>query len=176
MTDVVPIAEEHIPGFHRALDTVCKERRFLARFEAPPLDSTRAFVRPNIANGGPQFVALDGEPVVGWCDICPSDKPAFRHCGTMGMGVLSEYRHRGLGTRLLAAAIARAREIGLERVELEVYERNEPAVALYRKLGFQVEGRKIRSCKIDGIYDNDLLMALFLQQADGPRPRPEIIA
>jgi ribosomal protein S18 acetylase RimI-like enzyme len=131
---VVPIEERHIAGFHQAL----------------------------VRNGVPQIVALDGEVVVGWCDICPSGKPAFSHCGTLGMGVLPAYRHQGLGTRLLAAAMARARESGLERVELEVYESNAPAIALYRKLGFQQEGRKVRSCRIDGVYENDLLMALFL--------------
>jgi ribosomal protein S18 acetylase RimI-like enzyme len=162
VVDVVPMEEKHIPGFHRALDVVCRERKYLARLEAPPLASTRAFVQHNIANGFAHFVAVDGETVVGWCDICPSDKPVFAHCGTLGMGILPGYRHQGLGTRLIAAAIARAREMGLERVELQVYERNEPAVALYRKVGFQVEGRKIRSSRIDGVYDNDLLMALFL--------------
>jgi len=163
MVEIVPIEEKHVEGFHAALDAVCRERGYLARFEAPPLESTREFVRRNISRGFPQLVAVDGERVVGWCDITPSDKPIFAHCGSMGMGILPAYRHQGIGKRLLAAAIERAREIGLERVELEVFERNAPAVALYRKMGFQLEGRKIRSSKIDGVYDNDLIMALFLK-------------
>jgi ribosomal protein S18 acetylase RimI-like enzyme/SAM-dependent methyltransferase len=160
--EIVPILEAHIPGFHRALYAVCRERKYLARFEAPPLESTRAFVLHNIGQGVPQVVALDGETVVGWCDISPSAKDVFRHCGTLGMGILAPYRHRGTGTRLLAAALTRAREAGIERVELEVYESNAAAIALYRKMGFREEGRKIRSCRIDGRYDNDILMVLFL--------------
>ena len=65
MVDVVPIQENHIEGFHSALDSVCKDRKYLARYEAPPLDSTRKFVKRNIRNGEPQFVALDGGKVVG---------------------------------------------------------------------------------------------------------------
>ena len=162
MIGIVLIRAEHVSSFHSALDAVCRERRYLARLEAPPIEATRAFVLHNIEKGVPQFVALDGEAVVGWCDICPSNKEAFRHCGTLGMGVLAFFRRQGIGRRLLVATLGRAREVGLERVELEVYESNGAAVALYRKLGFQLEGRKVRSCKIDGRYDNDLLMALFL--------------
>ena len=46
--DIVPIEEGHIEGFHRTLDFVARERRYLAFLEAPPLESTRAFVLGNI--------------------------------------------------------------------------------------------------------------------------------
>ncbi len=42
--DIVPIEESHIDGFHRALDFVARERRYLAYLEAPPPERTRAFV------------------------------------------------------------------------------------------------------------------------------------
>ncbi len=42
--DIVPIEESHIDGFHRTLDFVARERRYLAFLEGPPLVSTRAFV------------------------------------------------------------------------------------------------------------------------------------
>ena len=83
---VVPIAEQHIEGFHQCLDSVARERRYLGFLEAPPLESTRQFVQSNIASGVPQFVALDGERVVGWCDISPSRRQGFAHCGELGMG------------------------------------------------------------------------------------------
>ncbi len=40
-------------------------------FQSSPLESPRKFVRSNITNGGPQFVALRGKEVLGWCDILP---------------------------------------------------------------------------------------------------------
>jgi ribosomal protein S18 acetylase RimI-like enzyme len=159
---VLPMSLEHVEGFHLALDEVCRERKYLARVQAPSIQTTRAWVLDNIKKGVPQFVGLDGRKVVGWCDISPSDKEAFCHTGVMGMGVLMPYRHQGVGRRLLAAALARAREMGLERVELEVFESNDAAIALYLSLGFQREGRKVRACKIDGRYDNSLVMALLL--------------
>lgn len=79
------------------------------------------------------------------------------------MGVLREYRGQGIGRRLAERTIARAKEIGLERIELEVYASNESAVALYRKLGFTVEGVKRKGRKVDGVYDDVLMMALLIQ-------------
>jgi ribosomal-protein-alanine N-acetyltransferase len=54
-----------------------------------------------------------------------------------GMGVAAPHRRRGLGRTMLAAALAAARDAGIERVTLEVLEQNQPARELYRHLGFE---------------------------------------
>ena len=159
---VVPIAEQHIEGFHQCLDSVARERRYLGFLEAPPLESTRQLVQSNIASGVPQFVALDGERVVGWCDISPSRRQGFAHCGELGMGVRKGFRRLGIGTRLIERTIADAKEKGLERIELEVYASNRAAIVLYEKMGFVVEGVKRRARKLDGVYDDLVGMALFV--------------
>ena len=56
--EIVPITAHHVEGFHRALDFVARERRYLAFLEAPPIESTRAFVLNNFEKGYPQLVAL----------------------------------------------------------------------------------------------------------------------
>ena len=60
------------------------------------------------------------------------------------------------------ATLQGAREKGLERVELEVFASNRPAIRLYESLGFVVEGIKRRGRKLDGAYDDVLEMTLFL--------------
>ena len=45
-------------------------------------------------------------------------------------------RRTGVGRELMAASLERARERGCARVQLDVNERNEPALGLYRSLGF----------------------------------------
>ena len=71
-------------------------------------------------------------------------------------------REKGLGNRLIDATMNAAREFGLERVELEVHASNIQAVKWYERLGFTLEGVKKKARKIDGKYDDDLVMALFL--------------
>lgn len=158
---IIPMAEEHIEGYHQCLDAVARERRYLAFLEALPLDASRAYVQSMLARAAPQFVALHGHQVVGWCDITPQRFEGMKHCGSLGMGVLSGYRGRGAGERLITQTLNAARAMGLERIELEVFASNTPAIRLYEKVGFVVEGVKKRARKLDGAYDDIVEMALF---------------
>lgn len=159
---IVPIAEEHIEGFHQCLDTVARERKYLLFVQAPPTSSVRSFVLSNIMAQNAQLVALDSGRVVGWCDVLPRQAEGFRHCGVLGIGVLPGYRSQGIGKRLLEETLAKAAQRALERVELDVYASNRPAISLYEKFGFEVEGVKKRARKIDGVYDDVVMMARAL--------------
>ena len=191
---IAPIAEEHIDSFRAVLDLVARERRYLAMVEAPSADEVRQFVRENIAAGWPDFVAVEdgagkggtghfeggtgqqggtgqrSRPVprvVGWCDIVPDAREGFRHGGRLGLGVHPDYRGRGIGSRLLAAALQKADEIGLERVELQAFATNTTAIQLYERYGFVQEGLRRRVRKIDGYYDDNVLMCRLLPPAPG---------
>jgi RimJ/RimL family protein N-acetyltransferase len=161
---IVPIAEEHIEGFRAAVDRVARERRWLAFLAAPDLASAREFVLANLRQGAAQFVALDeGGAVVGWCDIIPDrSRPVYRHCGTLGIGLVDGHRGQGLGTALLRTTLAAALAQGLTRIALAVRADNERARRLYEKIGFVHEGRLRNHMLVDGVYYDTLLMALVV--------------
>src|SRR5438132_10827038 len=121
---IVPIRDRHVPGFHKVLDRVAREKRYLAMFVAPPLRETRKFVRQNIESRNPQFVALADREVVGWCDIIRSVRDTSKHCGVLGLGVAAEIRGKGIGRRLMKAAIDAAWKRRFTRIELTVREDN----------------------------------------------------
>lgn len=58
------------------------------------------------------------------------------------LGVLPAARRRGLGRRLLEAALLQARGTGAERLILEVAEDNGPARAFYKAAEFVEDGRR----------------------------------
>lgn len=160
---IVPTGEEHAEGFSRAVDAVARERRYISLLEGPPVEMSRAFIQQVIQGGGVHRVALDASgTVVGWCDIDRRWREGFRHSGRLGIGIVAEARGRGLGRRLMTEAIEAAWRNGMERIELEVFASNTRAMALYESLGFRHEGRKRRARKLDGEYDDDVLMALLL--------------
>lgn len=165
MLQVVPVAQIHAASYRACLDVVARERRYLAQVEALPLERIEGFVRDSVATDAVQFMATDGDKVVGWADIFPSWAHAVAHCGSLGMGVLPEYRRRGIGRQLLEACIAKAWTKGLTRIELEVRADNEPAIALYSKLGFVQEARKRQAMRFDGVYFDALLMSLLRSAA-----------
>ena len=61
----------------------------------------------------------------------------------LGMLVAREWRGRGVGSALLAAAIERARADGYHKLSLEVFPHNAAGIALYRRFGFVEEGRRV---------------------------------
>lgn len=155
------IKEEDIDGFREALDLVAKEKRFLAQFSAPPLERTIEFVTSGIAANVSQFVALIDDRIVGWADIFPDKSAAMTHSGSLGIGVVSEYRGRGIGKMLLVSCVKKAQENGISRIVLHVRADNESAVALYKKVGFQTEGVMKNYMLIDGIFYDALIMSLL---------------
>jgi GNAT superfamily N-acetyltransferase len=75
-------------------------------------------------------------------------------------GVHDDFRQRGIGTALLAAVVEVAdRWLGLKRLQLTVYADNEPAIRLYRKFGFEKEGRLRAFAFRDGVYVDALAIA-----------------
>jgi ribosomal protein S18 acetylase RimI-like enzyme len=150
------------PAFRECVAAVMRERRWLAYTEPFPLAETLAFIEGNLAAGNPHVVAVDDERIVGWCDIRRETIPSYAHDSMLGMGVVESHRGRRLGERLIRAALEAARAAGFERVSLSVYASNERAQALYRKVGFVDEGRRVRGRKLDGEYDDVVMMACFL--------------
>jgi RimJ/RimL family protein N-acetyltransferase len=159
--EIAPISPEHVEGFHRVLDSVARERKYLSVLEAFPVDQMRDFVLNQIKTRSPAFVALAGAEIVGWCDIRRFPFEACAHRGTVGMGVISEHRGRGIGSRLLSAALEEAFRQGLGRVELDVRVDNGRAIALYEKIGFQREGVIRDAFFLDGEYCDALSMAII---------------
>ncbi len=159
-----------LAGCHRCLDAVAREGRWLSRLSAPSIERYTAFVAGLREANAPRIVAVDGE-VVGWCDITPDASPVRAHVGSLGMGLLATHRGQGLGHRLLTLAIDRARDRGLERIELSVLHDNDAAGALYARHGFRIEGRRLRDWRRDGVYRDSILMALDLGLRQEPRRR-----
>ncbi|MEZ5703342.1 MAG: GNAT family N-acetyltransferase [Burkholderiaceae bacterium] len=158
--EVVPVAEAHFEGLYRALDSVARERRFLAFLQAPPKDEAFAFFRQIVARRLCQVVAVEDGAVLGWCDVLPTHGEARAHVGVLGIGVVGEARGRGIGRRLMELAVDGAWARGMSRIELTVRADNPRAQALYERLGFVVEGVQRGAFCVDGASFDAHAMAL----------------
>lgn len=80
-----------------------------------------------------------------------------------GMYVVPEAQGRGAGKALIQALIERAKACeGLERINLAVVTGNEPAIRLYRSLGFETYGTERQALKYEGRYADEHFMSLTL--------------
>lgn len=79
----------------------------------------------------------------------------------MDIGVARRYQRRGLAARMLTWLIGHACEQGARRMLLEVAVNNDPAIALYRRFGFERIGLRKRYYQPEGI--DAYVMALELE-------------
>lgn len=100
----------------------------------PPREDTviREWLR-NLAARGENVLAWDGETVVGHAGFAPTEAAAPEFL----VYVRGDYHGRGLGGELTRQAVARAAAAGHEALTLHVDGDNDPAVGLFRSLGFE---------------------------------------
>ena len=85
------------------------------------------------------------------------------HVGWITLSVDERVRGRGIGSGLVALQLAAARTLaGLRRVQLHVLADNEPAIALYRRFEFRIEGCHEAMVRTADGYADVLTMALRL--------------
>lgn len=63
-----------------------------------------------------------------------------RHRAWLGMSMEKEWRGKGIGQKLMSTAIKWAKNEDLSFIDLSVLEGNEPALALYKRNGFEQTG------------------------------------
>ncbi len=92
------------------------------------------------------------------------------HIGQIGMGVHDSWVGRGIGSALMTALVDLADNwLGLRRLELMVNVDNVPALALYRRFGFEVEGTHRAHLLRGGLFVDGHTMARL---SDEPRLSP----
>lgn len=158
---IVPLLPEHMSGYHRVLDSVARERKYIAFLEGPSIEGLTQYITKCDLENSPHYVAIFNNEVIGWCDITRNERPIFAHCGQLGLGIEKRYRGQGIGTALLQTAITAAFSLGLSRIELTVREHNPAALALYQRFGFTIEGIKRQGAYVDGAYEDIICMALL---------------
>lgn len=102
---------------------------------------------------------LEGK-VVGHGNLTVQSAVRRAHIGEIVVGVDDNFVGRGIGSAILAALIDVADNWrGLKRLELMVYADNQPAIRLYERHGFAIEGRHLKAGFTDGHYHDALTMA-----------------
>jgi putative acetyltransferase len=127
-----------------------------------PFETVEAWER-RIAKSTPEstwIVAELDSKLVGHGSVTVQSAPRRAHIGEIVIGVDDNFVGRGIGSAILSALLDVADNWrGLKRLELTVYADNEPAIGLYTRHGFVVEGRHVKAGFTDGAYHDLLTMA-----------------
>lgn len=110
------------------------------------------------------FGAWDGARIVGHVEIDGGSIASNQHRALLMMGIERTYHGRGLGTRLIEAAVQWCGDAtDLAWIDLGVFADNSAARALYRKAGFVEIGTTRDRFRVDGTSIDDIHMVLALE-------------
>ncbi len=128
------------------------------------LSVERKFVEGHLKQKNSQLlVAVDSNgKIVGSLGADGGRRRRNQHLLTIGIVVLKECRGHGVGLALMKEMLAKAKKARIEKVKLSVNANNRVAIALYRKLGFKLEGRFKHEIKVGKKYFDTLEMAKFI--------------
>jgi putative acetyltransferase len=162
--EIRPARSADVRSALELLAAVAAERRFI-RTESVTRERarlTRRAFRRSWTRDRADIVAVADGKVVGFLGVEREPGSATGHVASLGMGVASEWRGRGVGGALLAEAFRWARWAGVEKLALSVYPGNDRAVALYRGFGFVEEGRLVGHSKKSYGYEDEIVMGRWL--------------
>lgn len=115
-----------------------------------------------VRNNSTILVADAGSELAGYLEASGGMYRRNRHVVEIVVGVRGGYIGRGIGTRFFERLDAWARSAGIRRLELTVMRNNHRALRLYERAGFEVEGIRRDSLRIDGHYIDEYAMARLL--------------
>lgn len=132
----------------------------------PPPPADDAFFGERAAPEDVLVALAEGGAVAGYAMLGPADPvESNRHVLMLhGLAVDPAHQGRGVGRRIVAAAIEEARRRGARRLRLRVLGHNRVARHVYEACGFVVEGVLREEFLLDGRYVDDVLMAMDLRR------------
>ena len=154
-------------GIVDVINSVIEEGALTALYPPLTLAQEEAFVE-GLGPRSALLVAETNKEIVGTQTIEPFAPytRATDHVAVIGTFVRRDFRGQGIGRRLIEATLDFARENGYEKFVIQVRAENAVAQAFYRKMGFVPKMLLERQVKVEGKYDDQVLMEMFIPQPE----------
>ncbi|WP_010632839.1 GNAT family N-acetyltransferase [Sporolactobacillus vineae] len=167
--DIINYSNEYESDLFRIYQSIINEKVYLltdpAEFYMSEADFGNRMESLSSSGRENTWIALANGLPAGFLFVQSSSKHHLQHVGSFGIGVLAEYRGKGIGQALIVKMLDWAKKNNLiEKVALGVFSINQAAIHLYKKMGFVEEGRKVNEIKFSqGHYADDVLMYQMVQ-------------
>jgi len=152
--------QEDLTGLVGAIRDVAEEGTYIeAETVADVVDHEEVLLRHNELESRIFFVATIEDEVVGWVHLDVPEVGKLAHTAELTVGVLNEYRGRGIGNRLLERGIDWANENGYEKIYNSIPATNDTAVDFLESNGWETEAVREDHYKVDGESVDEVMLA-----------------
>jgi len=158
-----PARQDDITGIVGTMRQVTDDGTYIeAESVASQLDYEGSLLRHNEFESRVFFVATVEDEVVGWVHLEVPEIEKLRHTAELTVGLVTEYRGEGIGSRLVERALDWAREQGLVKVYNSIPATNEAALEFFEALGGEIEAVREDHYRIDGEPVDETMMGIGL--------------
>ncbi len=123
------------------------------------LPAIESLIRDSAEKNDFLLVAETDNKLIGYISAQKGRLNRIAHSAYIVVGILKDYRGKGIGTEFFKRLNIWAEENKVVRLELTVICENEAAKHLYTNNGFEIEGMKRKSTFVDGKYLDEYYMA-----------------
>ena len=157
---VRPFCPEDEPAILDILNQSIVERKVTAQLTPATMAARRGWFAMHSARRTPLFVAESEGEILGWIAVTSyrGGREGFLKTCELSYYLDRHCRHQGVGSQLMAHALASCRDLGYRHALLIIFEHNLPSQGLARKFGFSLWGRFPNIVDIDGQIQDCLQM------------------
>lgn len=154
-------------AWHALQATIYAEGRAFVGDGAPAAGALAARLRALHPDQGVVLFAVAAGPPIAWAEAYRLGSRRLAHVAMLTIAVADGWRGRGVGTALMEAIETWARRSRVRKLQLHVRAGNHEAIALYRRLGYAVEGVLVGQVAADGGFEDEWVMARALTAEAG---------
>jgi ribosomal protein S18 acetylase RimI-like enzyme len=154
--------EDDLAGLVDAMHEALADKTYIVGENiAETLEHENVLLRHNKVKSRNVFVATIGGKVVGWVHLDHPEMAALDHTAELTVGVMSDYRGKGIGDRLLDRAVRWADENDIEKLYNSVPATNERAIGFLEGHGWETEAVREQHYHIGDDYVDEVMMAVW---------------
>lgn len=153
------IDQSEAKTFFDCMKSIDQETKFMM-FEPDERQFDENLITSYLTNKDDLFIgAFNEHEIVGFLSAKRGSFRRIRHSAYIVIGIRQTSQRQGIGSKLFDKLDEWARKNQLKRLELTVEVVNNPAINLYKKKGFSIEGTKRKTMLVDGEFVDEYMMA-----------------
>jgi len=144
-------------------EVICSERKYTAVNNPFTPQQEREYIS-SLSDREGIFIAEIEKQIIAFqsLDLWAKFTDSFDHVATIGTFILPKWRRIYIGRQLAIFTFQFARLNGYKKLIIYVRAQNTGALNFYKNLGFIQKGVLTDQVKIDGQYEDEIFMELFL--------------
>lgn len=146
-------------AYFECLKSIDQETKFMM-FEPDERQFNEELIVNYLSDESDLFLGVFSEhEIVGFLVAKRGNFRRIRHSAYIVIGIRHAFQGQGIGTNLFDKLDEWVRKYQVKRLELTVEVANIPAINLYEKQGFSIEGIKRKTMLVDGEFVDEYMMA-----------------